>query len=399
MAASNRRSASVARGHQRRRAGPRLFTPAEAALHGPRPRREHRHLFRARVRREKARRIAASRAQPSVPGPGHRAPPGDATVRSRPTRRSRLCSFPPRLRIDLDHAPSVPRQPRVVSATSMPYNKGRVGGACRRLPLNRAGRRPHIPVMQTTNDIRAAFLDYFARHDHEVVRVEPAGAAQRPDPAVHQRRHGAVQERLHRRREAALSARRHLAEMRARRRQAQRPRKRRLHRAASHVFRDARQFLVRRLLQGPGDRAGLEPGRRASSACNRDRLLVTVYAEDDDAARLWAKIAGLPEQRIIRIATSDNFWAMGDTGPCGPCSEIFYDHGEDIPGGPPGSPDEDGDRFIEIWNLVFMQFEQLPGERRGVAAAVDRYRHGAGAHRRGAAGQARQLRHRPVPRA
>src|SRR5205809_3806315 len=94
---------------------------------------------------------------------------------------------------------------------------------------------------------------------------------------------------------------------------------------------------------------------------NRDRLLVTVYSEDDDAARLWAKIAGLPEQRIIRIATSDNFWAMGDTGPCGPCSEIFYDHGEHIPGGPPGSPDQDGDRFIEIWNLVFMQFEQQPG--------------------------------------
>src|SRR5438105_2682822 len=92
-----------------------------------------------------------------------------------------------------------------------------------------------------------------------------------------------------------------------------------------------------------------------------DRLLVTVYAEDDDAARLWARIAGLPESRIIRIATSDNFWAMGDTGPCGPCSEIFYDHGEGIPGGPPGSPDQDGDRFVEIWNLVFMQYEQVPG--------------------------------------
>src|SRR5438045_7774104 len=94
---------------------------------------------------------------------------------------------------------------------------------------------------------------------------------------------------------------------------------------------------------------------------SKDKLLVTVYAEDDDAARLWAKIAGLPEQKIIRIATSDNFWAMGDTGPCGPCSEIFYDHGAAIPGGPPGSPDQDGDRFIEIWNLVFMQFEQQPG--------------------------------------
>ena len=94
------------------------------------------------------------------------------------------------------------------------------------------------------------------------------------------------------------------------------------------------------------------------------RLLVTVYHTDDDAFNLWKKIAGLPDDRIIRIATSDNFWAMGDTGPCGPCSEIFYDHGDHIWGGPPGSPDEDGDRFIEIWNLVFMQFEQLSKEER-----------------------------------
>ncbi len=89
-----------------------------------------------------------------------------------------------------------------------------------------------------------------------------------------------------------------------------------------------------------------------------DKLLVTVYHDDDTAADLWKKVAGLPDERIIRIATSDNFWMMGPTGPCGPCSEIFYDHGPSVPGGPPGSPDEDGDRFIEIWNLVFMQFEQ-----------------------------------------
>ncbi|HIC29869.1 MAG TPA: alanine--tRNA ligase [Rhodospirillales bacterium] len=95
-----------------------------------------------------------------------------------------------------------------------------------------------------------------------------------------------------------------------------------------------------------------------------DKLLVTVYAEDDQAFDLWKKIAGLPESRILRIPTSDNFWSMGDTGPCGPCSEIFYDHGDHIPGGPPGSPDEDGDRFIEIWNLVFMQFEQVTTEER-----------------------------------
>ena len=88
------------------------------------------------------------------------------------------------------------------------------------------------------------------------------------------------------------------------------------------------------------------------------KLTATVYHTDDEAFDLWRKIAGLPEERIIRIPTSDNFWSMGDTGPCGPCSEIFYDHGDHIWGGPPGSPEEDGDRFIEIWNLVFMQFEQ-----------------------------------------
>ena len=96
----------------------------------------------------------------------------------------------------------------------------------------------------------------------------------------------------------------------------------------------------------------------------KDRLTVTVFSEDDEAFNLWKKIAGLPESRIIRIPTSDNFWAMGDTGPCGPCSEIFFDHGDKIPGGPPGSADADGDRFIEIWNLVFMQFEQVTKEER-----------------------------------
>ncbi|TAJ28958.1 MAG: alanine--tRNA ligase, partial [Reyranella sp.] len=96
----------------------------------------------------------------------------------------------------------------------------------------------------------------------------------------------------------------------------------------------------------------------------KDRLLVTVFHTDDEAAGFWKKIAGLPDDRIIRIPTSDNFWAMGDTGPCGPCSEIFYDHGPHIAGGPPGSPDQDGDRFIEIWNLVFMQFEQVTKEER-----------------------------------
>ena len=94
------------------------------------------------------------------------------------------------------------------------------------------------------------------------------------------------------------------------------------------------------------------------------RLLVTIYHTDDEAYKIWKKITGFSDDRIIRIASSDNFWQMGDTGPCGPCSEIFFDHGDKIPGGPPGSPDSEGDRFIEIWNLVFMQFEQRsPGDR------------------------------------
>ena len=99
-------------------------------------------------------------------------------------------------------------------------------------------------------------------------------------------------------------------------------------------------------------------------ALSKERLLVTVYHTDDEAFDLWKKIAGFSDDRIIRIPTSDNFWAMGDTGPCGPCSEIFYDQGPALSGGPPGSPDEDGDRFLEFWNLVFMQYEQVtPGER------------------------------------
>ncbi|MEX1251622.1 MAG: alanine--tRNA ligase [Hyphomonas sp.] len=94
------------------------------------------------------------------------------------------------------------------------------------------------------------------------------------------------------------------------------------------------------------------------------RLLVTVYAEDEEAAKIWKKVAGFDDSKIIRIATSDNFWSMGDTGPCGPCSEIFFDHGDKVAGGPPGSADQDGDRFIEVWNLVFMQFEQHEGGKR-----------------------------------
>ena len=96
----------------------------------------------------------------------------------------------------------------------------------------------------------------------------------------------------------------------------------------------------------------------------KEKLSTTVYSDDEEAFKLWKKVAGLPEKRIIKISTSDNFWSMGETGPCGPCSEIFYDHGDKLKGGPPGSTDQDGDRFIEIWNLVFMQFEQISKEKR-----------------------------------
>ena len=99
-------------------------------------------------------------------------------------------------------------------------------------------------------------------------------------------------------------------------------------------------------------------------ALDKNRLLITVYQDDDAAAELWKKIAGFSDDKIIRIATKDNFWSMGETGPCGPCSEIFYDQGEKFAGGPPGSPDEDGDRFIEFWNLVFMQYDQVAPEQR-----------------------------------
>ena len=97
---------------------------------------------------------------------------------------------------------------------------------------------------------------------------------------------------------------------------------------------------------------------------SKDRLSATVYSEDEEAFKLWKKVAGLPESKIVKISTSDNFWSMGETGPCGPCSEIFFDHGDKLKGGPPGSPDQEGDRFIEIWNLVFMQFEQISKDKR-----------------------------------
>ena len=129
----------------------------------------------------------------------------------------------------------------------------------------------------------------------------------------------------------------------------------------------------------------------------RDRLLITVHSSDEEAASLWRRIAGLSDDRIIRIPTSDNFWSMGSTGPCGPCSEIFIDQGPELEGGPPGSPDEDGDRFLEFWNLVFMQYEQVStGERIDLPKPSRGHRHGSRAHGGDSPGRQEQLRYRSL---
>ncbi len=217
--------------------------------------------------------------------------------------------------------------------------------------------------MKTTNDVRAAFLDYFAKNGHEIVPSSPL--VPRNDPTLLFTNAGMVQfknvftgveKRPYRRAATAQKCVRAGGK----------------HNDLENVGYTARHHTFFEML-GNFSFGDYFKDRAIELAWNlitrefglpRDRLLVTVYAEDDEAARLWAKIAGLPEDRIISIATSDNFWSMGDVGPCGPCSEIFWDHGPSIPGGPPGSPDADGDRFVEIWNLVFTQYDQLgPGER------------------------------------
>ena len=190
--------------------------------------------------------------------------------------------------------------------------------------------------MTSTNDIRRSFLDYFETNGH--ARVPSAPLVPQNDPTLMFVNAGMVPfKNVFTGLETRPYSRDQLAEMRPRRRQAQRSRQCRLHRAAPHLLRNARQFLVRRLFQGTGDHARLDPADEGMGP-RPDRLTATVYHTDDEAFDLWKKIAGLPESRIIRIPTKDNFWAMGDNGPCGPCSEIFYDHGDHIPGGPPGSP-------------------------------------------------------------
>ncbi len=217
--------------------------------------------------------------------------------------------------------------------------------------------------MQTANDIRSAFLEYFRRHGHEVVASSPL--VPHNDPTLLFTNAGMVQFK-----NVFTGA-------------EKRPYKRAVtsqkcvraggkHNDLDNVGYTARHHTFFEMLGNFsfGDYFKDVAIELAWNLVTREfglsaeRLLATVYVDDDQAFDLWRKIAGLPEDRVLRIAGSDNFWAMGDTGPCGPCSEIFYDHGPGVPGGPPGSADEDGDRFVEIWNLVFMQFEQIDATTR-----------------------------------
>src|SRR6188508_1988342 len=220
-----------------------------------------------------------------------------------------------------------------------------------------------IGSMSGVNDIRSAFLTYFQKNAHEVVASSPL--VPRNDPTLMFTNAGMVQFKnvftgLEKRPyQRAVSAQKCV-------------RAGGKHNDLDNVGYTARHHTFFEML-GNFSFGDYFKDRAIELAWNlvtkefglpKDKLTATVYVDDDQAFDLWKKIAGLPESRIIRIAGSDNFWQMGDTGPCGPCSEIFYDHGDKIPGGPPGSADADGDRFIEIWNLVFMQFEQLAGGQR-----------------------------------
>ncbi len=213
--------------------------------------------------------------------------------------------------------------------------------------------------MPSSNDIRATFLDYFAGHGHQIVSSSPL--VPRNDPTLLFTNAGMVQFKN------VFTGQERRPYVRAA--SAQKcVRAGGKHNDLDNVGYTARHHTFFEMLGNFsfGDYFKPEAIELAWTLLTRDfaipreKLLVTVFAEDEDAAALWRSIAGLPDERIVRIPTADNFWRMGDTGPCGPCSEIFYDHGESIPGGPPGSAGEDGDRFIEIWNLVFMQYEENP---------------------------------------
>ncbi|WP_207478310.1 alanine--tRNA ligase [Arenibaculum pallidiluteum] len=217
--------------------------------------------------------------------------------------------------------------------------------------------------MQTVNDIRSVFLNYFGRNGHEIVESSPL--VPRNDPTLMFTNAGMVQfKNVFTGAEARPYSRATTAQKCVRAGGK--------HNDLDNVGYTARHHTFFEMLGNFsfGDYfkdVAIELAWNLVTrefGLNPERLMVTVYADDDEAFGLWRKIAGLPEQKIVRIATDDNFWRMGDTGPCGPCSEIFYDHGPHVAGGPPGSADADGDRFIEIWNLVFMQFEQVSPDKR-----------------------------------
>jgi alanyl-tRNA synthetase len=220
-----------------------------------------------------------------------------------------------------------------------------------------------MSAMQTVNDIRKAFLDYFARHGHRAVASSPL--VPRNDPTLMFTNAGMVQFKnvftgIEKRDYVRAATSQKCVRAGGK------------HNDLENVGYTARHHTFFEMLGNFsfGDYFKDVAIELAWNLVTREfglpaeRLLVTVFADDDQAFELWKKIAGLPESKILRIPTSDNFWSMGDTGPCGPCSEIFYDHGPHLPGGPPGSADADGDRFIEIWNLVFMQFEQVSPDQR-----------------------------------
>src|SRR3954452_11022349 len=217
--------------------------------------------------------------------------------------------------------------------------------------------------MASSNDIRAAFLDYFARNGHEPVPSSPL--VPRNDPTLMFTNAGMVQfKNVFTGQEKRPYTRAVTAQKCVRAGGKHNDLDNVGYTARHHTFFE----MLGNFLFGDyfKDRAielawNLVTGEFGLPV---DGLLVTVFIDDDEAFSLWKKISGLPEQKIVRIAGSDNFWQMGDLGPCGPCSEIFYDHGPGIPGGPPGSAEAEGDRFVEIWNLVFMEFEQLAGAKR-----------------------------------
>ncbi|MEZ7134986.1 alanine--tRNA ligase [Komagataeibacter sp. SM21] len=217
--------------------------------------------------------------------------------------------------------------------------------------------------MPTTNDIRATFLDYFAGNGHQI--VPSSSLVPHNDPTLLFTNAGMVQfKNVFTGQETRPYSRATTAQKVVRAGGK--------HNDLDNVGYTARHHTFFEMMGNFsfGDYFKAEAIELAwklvtgTFGLPKERLLTTVYADDEEAAALWRKIAGLSDDRIIRIPTSDNFWRMGDTGPCGPCSEIFYDHGPEVAGGPPGSPEEDGDRFTEIWNLVFMQyFENPPGTR------------------------------------